>query len=195
MSPASAAKLYSAYRADLRRDQYTALRMSVDKEGKPLVSAAEARKVSAYGPDRFEKYQRLRDDDKRTADEAARASRMPEQQLAKYRELRNSGMWVTEAEAGSKQPAAEVKDAAAELKEIARAIAKGNGVRLRDVMRGMSFSDRTVKDWEEYIRRRKAARWVPQRQVEGAPGLYKREPKSSKAYRRWARRHSPRGKR
>jgi len=182
LSPASRASLYNAYRADVRHDQYTAARMV---EG---VTSAEARKISSYGQSRYDKYMALRDADKRTQDEAARASQFPSERLDKYRELRNAGMWVREAEQGSRQEQAEVRDAARELRDIARQIAKGNAVKIDDVLRGMSYSDRTISDWEQYIRRRKSQHWVPQRQVKGAPGLYKREPKGTKALRNWERR-------
>lgn len=194
LSPLVRSRLYNAYRADMRRDHYTALRMVSDPEtGKPVATSKEARRVSSMSPDRFSRYMTMREADKRTPDEAKAASLYPEERLDKYRMLRNTGSWIVEARDLSTAPREMVEEVQRDLKDIAREIAKGNTVAMRYIMRGMSYSDRAVSDWEEYIKRRRGEQWIPLDQVEGAPGLYQVSDADGKRYKRWARRQKRKG--
>ena len=124
LSPGVRSRLYRAYRADIRRDHYTALRMVTDPEtGKPIATAKEARRASSMGPDRFSKYMTMREADHRTEDEARAVSKYEEDRLEKYRRLRNTGSWIVEAQDVSLAPLDVVEKVHRDLIDIAREIA------------------------------------------------------------------------
>lgn len=179
LSTRSRKSLYNAH----RRNQYATLR-------KAGVTAAEARKYQTLEPNKLLRYVDMRWRDYEPS-EALDVLTLPESQYDKYMTLRDSGATIRQAEDFSTLSTTKVKDFSRQFLDIAETLAKGNGIKVEDILKGMRLSTKVIYDWDAYISLRQRQHWVPlKRDTEVQPGKraldYQRVPHDSEQYRLWA---------
>jgi len=149
----------------------------------PLIRAAAAGRAELsrasldklYNYHRRENYRELREAGA-TPKEARALEGASADLLDKYTELRDAGANHVEAHLYATDPGKsfeEVEEHAADLKDLAREIWRGNKpdnpkLRLRDVIAGMRRSSRTADDWDMYVALRKKESWTDRRDPRSA---------------------------
>jgi len=137
-----------------RRREYKELRTSG-------ISRIEAKKAYSQSIETVDSYLSIRKSSGITHTEAIDIVKKPQDYSEKYQMLRRSGSSIIQAEGFSELPLLEVKEISKSMKDIAKEIAKENGASLRHVLKGMRKSDRTIDDWEDYVKARRGQNWIP----------------------------------
>jgi hypothetical protein len=87
--------------------------------------------------------------------EAGRLRKWNSDRAGKYIKLRSSGDSVDQAKGYSLTDRRYVNARSNRLLEVAKKLSKKHNVKLEHIIRGMQYSDRTVKEWEIYISERR----------------------------------------
>lgn len=183
-------KSISKIRNYYRREQYKISRDILED------SRADAQRVSRLPPHKFDLYITARKI--LPPKESKEITTLPPKEFSNHLELRKKGAMREQAENDRVLPVREVKQIANNIRDIAKIIAKNNGVPLKHILRGMRMSDRTDDDWEQYVKERKNVQWRPQKKIYDGKiidednldesGLYEFLPENSQNYNEWKRR-------
>lgn len=127
----------------------------------PDNSPKELYTIARYTPERYLKSIYVLSKEATPA-EVAQASALNTEEFAKYQYLREHGVRHDESVFMSDMPWDELRKTGELNLHYAKIIARGNGVPLKYILKGMAKSpDKTSADWEHYVSLRKRQKWIP----------------------------------
>jgi len=143
------------------RQAVSKINMGELKQSFPDLPSPDLQKISRYTPERFFKAVQVLSQDKNIP-EAVEASELKAEEFAKYSFLRSRGIRHDESFTMLSDSWDSIKELGDKTLHYAKILAKGNGVKLEYILKGMAKSkDKTAHDWEHYVSLRKRQKWIP----------------------------------